>query len=60
MAKQLACGDVVPGCLWVAKGTTEAELMEQVARHASEAHGVSEITPDLLAKVKSAVRDVPG
>ncbi|MEZ4585004.1 MAG: DUF1059 domain-containing protein [Gemmatimonadales bacterium] len=57
MAKQLACGDVVPGCTYVAKAESEADLMQQVAKHASEAHGVKEITPDLLAKVKAAVKE---
>ena len=59
MAKQLACGDVVPGCTYVAKANTEGELMQQVAKHAASAHGVTEITPELLAKVQSAVREVP-
>ena len=59
MTKQLACGDVVPGCTHVAKANSEAELMQEVAKHAAKAHGLTEITPELLAKVKSAVRDVP-
>jgi len=57
MAKQLACGDVVPGCTYVAKADDEADLMQQVAKHASEAHGVKQSTPDLRAKVKAGVKD---
>lgn len=57
MAKQLACGDVVPGCKFVTTAPSEAELMQAVARHAVEVHGVKEISPELLAKVKAAVRD---
>jgi predicted small metal-binding protein len=57
MAKQLACGDVVAGCAYVATAATEAELMQQVSKHAAEAHGVTEITPELLAKVHAAVRE---
>jgi len=30
--------------------------MKQVAAHAAEAHGVTEITPDLSARVKAAIK----
>lgn len=59
MARQLACDDVVPGCRFVAKAATDEDLMKQVVTHAAEAHGVKEVSPELLAKVKSAVKDVP-
>jgi predicted small metal-binding protein len=57
MAKQLACGDVVPGCSYVATGSNEMELMQKVAKHAAEAHNVKEITPELLTKVKAAIKE---
>ncbi len=56
MAKQITCGDVVPGCAWTADAQTEAELLGQVAKHAAEAHGVNEVTPELAAQVKAAIR----
>ena len=34
---------------------TEQELLQKVAEHAQEAHGVTEVTPELLTKVKSAI-----
>jgi predicted small metal-binding protein len=57
MAKEMRCGDVVPGCDFVARGDSEQEILEQAAAHASAAHGVNEITPELAAKVRSAIRD---
>jgi predicted small metal-binding protein len=57
MTKQLTCGDVVPGCSYVATAPNELELMQKVAKHAAEAHNVKEITPELLAKVKAAVKE---
>lgn len=59
MTKQLACGDVVPGCTYVATASNEMELMQKVAKHAADAHNVQEITPELLAKVKAAVKETP-
>jgi predicted small metal-binding protein len=53
--KRLACGDVVPGCTFTASAPTEDELMKKVVAHAAQEHGVTEITPELAAKVKAAI-----
>jgi predicted small metal-binding protein len=57
MAKQLKCGDLMPGCDFVAKGATEAEVLETAAAHAKSAHGLQQVTPELAAKVKGAITD---
>jgi len=59
MAKRIACHDVVPGCTFTASAATEEELLNKVVAHASQAHGVTDVTPELAAKVKSVIRDVP-
>jgi len=56
MMQKISCGDVVPGCDFEASAQTEEELLKQVGAHASEAHGVREVTPELAAKVKAAIR----
>lgn len=56
MTKHMACGDVVEGCSFTATAETEDELMEKVQKHATEQHGVKEVTPELAAKVKAAIR----
>ena len=55
-SKNIACGDVVPGCPFTATAATEEELIAQVAAHAAHEHGVTEITPELAAQVKAAIR----
>ena len=55
-SKQIACGDVVPGCSFTASAATEDELVKQVAAHAAEKHGVTDITPELAAKVRGAIK----
>jgi predicted small metal-binding protein len=57
MTKTLRCGDLVQGCPFEARGTEE-EILQKAAPHAVEAHGM-EITPDLVAAVKAAMRDDP-
>jgi predicted small metal-binding protein len=56
MTKQLSCGDLMQGCQFVAKADDEQQLLQVVARHAAEVHGITEITPDLLGKVKAAIK----
>ena len=57
MAKILRCNDVVGNCDFVAKGDSEQDILQQAAEHARTAHNVSEVTPELADKVRSAIRD---
>lgn len=54
--KHIACGDVVGGCNWTASAPTEEELLEKVVTHAGQAHDVHEVTPELAAAVKAAIK----
>lgn len=56
MAQRIACGDVVQGCRFTAEADTEEELLRAVQTHAAAEHGVKEITPELAAEVKAAIR----
>lgn len=58
MQKRIACDDVVPGCTFTATAATEEELLKKVVAHAAQAHGVTDVTPELAAKVRSAIRDL--
>ena len=55
-AKHIACNNVVPGCAFTASAATEEELLAKVVAHAAHDHGVTEITPELAAKVKAAIK----
>ena len=57
MSKHLSCGDVVPGCAFHAEAPSEEELMKKVGAHARDSHGVAEVTPELAAQVKAAIRE---
>jgi predicted small metal-binding protein len=56
MGKHIACGDIVEGCPFTAEAASEPELVEKVKAHAAQEHGVKEVTPELAAKVKAAIR----
>lgn len=53
--KQLACGQIVPDCSFVATAATEEELLRKVAAHAKDAHGITEVTPELVTIIKAAI-----
>lgn len=57
MAKVLKCGDLMAGCKTVLEGKDESEVMAKGAEHAKQAHGLSSIPPEMVAKVKAAIKD---
>lgn len=57
MSKLLRCADVVGNCDFVARGDSEEDILRQAASHAQSAHNIREITPEVAAKVKAAIRD---
>ena len=56
MTKHIACGDLIEGCEFVASAESEEELLEHVAEHAGKEHDVRQVTPELAAKVRAAIR----
>jgi predicted small metal-binding protein len=58
MAKVIHCAEVIPesGCEHVVRGDTEEEALRNAAEHAKE-HGIVEVTPELMEKLKPAIRD---
>lgn len=53
--KHIACADIVPDCSFTASAGTEEELLKKVVAHAAHDHGITEVTPELAAKVKAAI-----
>jgi len=56
MAKVLKCGDLMPGCRFEARAETEDQILAEAAAHAKATHNL-EVTPELVEKVKGAIRD---
>ena len=57
MAKTYSCRDVGVDCDWKISGGTEDNVMASVAEHAALIHTEIELTSDLIAMVRSAIRD---
>jgi predicted small metal-binding protein len=55
--KYIACAAIVPECTFEATAPTEEELLKMVAAHAAHTHGITEVTPELVEKVKAAIQN---
>ena len=53
--KQFACGTVVDGCPGVVSAETEDEVLSMAAAHAAEAHGMSDLSPEVVAAVRAGI-----
>ena len=58
MAKVLKCREVGLDCNFVARADTEEEILVQIAAHANTTHGVQDLPEEVVARVRSVIRDV--
>jgi len=50
------CKDTGMACKFETTAKTEAELMTKIAEHADKAHNMKQIPPDVMQKVKKAIK----
>ena len=55
--KAFECNKVVPNCNAVIRGKDDKEVMAKAAEHAKQAHGMTNITPDVAKKVRDAIHE---
>ncbi len=54
--RDVHCSDAGLKCDFVAKGSTDDEILKQAGAHAQKAHGM-QVTPDLEKKVRGLIHD---
>jgi predicted small metal-binding protein len=59
MTKVIRCRDVGVDCDFEGRGETEQEILDQCAEHGRTSHGMQKLSPELVAKVRSAIREEP-
>jgi predicted small metal-binding protein len=57
MKKVIHCKDVGFDCDGVIRANSEEEALQQAAQHASEVHGVTDISPEIVEKIKSVMQE---
>jgi predicted small metal-binding protein len=50
------CVDIGLSCPFEATAKTEDELMKKIAAHAAEAHNMKTVPPDMMSKIKKAIK----
>ncbi len=55
MAYEFECTNIIPGCEGAVRGETEEEVLEKAASHAAGAHGMEELSEDVVEKVKASI-----
>jgi predicted small metal-binding protein len=58
--KKLGCLDVSPagGCAFEIRAETEEEVMRMVTDHGKKMHNMTNVPPDVAAKIKGAIKSV--
>ena len=55
--KTIQCKELFPGCEFRAEAETESDLLQKVAAHAASAHGITQVTDAVVAKVRACIRE---
>jgi predicted small metal-binding protein len=60
MTKVIHCRDVGFDCDGVIRADSEEEALKMAAEHAQAVHGLERVTPEVVEKVRSVMRDEDG
>ena len=55
--KVLYCKDVGFDCGYIATAQNEEELLQQVAEHAEQEHQLRDLSEEVVAQVRAAIRE---
>ena len=58
MKFRLSCGDAVPGCSARFEEDSKERILELVSQHAREAHGVVEVTQEMLQAMAANIKPI--
>jgi predicted small metal-binding protein len=53
--KEFACGAVVPGCVAVFRADSDEGILSQIAAHARDDHGITEVSDELVGAVTANI-----
>jgi predicted small metal-binding protein len=55
--KEFKCNALVPDCWAGFEGETDDEILQQVAVHAREEHGMDELPPEIVDQIRAAISE---
>jgi predicted small metal-binding protein len=55
--KEFKCAVLVPDCWATFEGETDDEILQQVAVHAREEHGMDDVPPEVVGQIRAAISE---
>ncbi len=55
--KVFKCGVLVPGCTAAFEGESDDVILERVAVHARDEHGMDEVPPEVVDKIVASISE---
>jgi predicted small metal-binding protein len=55
--KEFRCGELIPGCEAKFDGETDEQILQQVATHAREEHGMDEVPPEVVDRIRASLSE---
>jgi predicted small metal-binding protein len=58
MGKIIHCGDLFPGCGYVARGHDDTAALISIVEHLTAEHDLRDVNDDLLHRAQGVMRDI--
>ena len=55
--KEFSCGELIPGCWASFRGESNDEILQQLAVHARDEHGMDEVPPEVVDKIRAGISE---
>ena len=55
--KVFSCGELVPGCWATFQGESDDEILQQVTVHARNEHGMDEVPPEVVDRIRARISE---
>jgi predicted small metal-binding protein len=55
--KEFRCAAIVPGCSTIFEGESDSTILDQIAAHARDDHGMHEVPPEVVDSILDNIRE---
>jgi predicted small metal-binding protein len=55
--KEFKCGALVPGCDAAFQAESEDEILQHIAAHARDEHGMHEVPPEVVEQILASISE---
>jgi predicted small metal-binding protein len=55
--KEFRCGELVPGCAAAFQGESNEEILQEIATHARDEHGMDEVPPEVVDQILATISE---